>query len=110
MTQGTEQQSYRCVKCLDCKQPIPISPFVAGIEAELCGEETPSKHRKCQVFNLRCIACGKEKPYKIGEIFEFQGALLPLPQVQDLPQPGYASGVTDQELPTPRRQWCWTNA
>jgi len=74
MTQEIEQQSYRGVKCLHCTQPIPISPFVASIEAEVEDEETtPAKHWKCQVFNLRCVACGKEKPYKIGEIREFEG-------------------------------------
>lgn len=74
MTQDTQQQSYRGVKCLNCKEPIPISPLVAGIEAELRdAEHAPTKHRKCQVFHLRCVICGKEKPYKIGEILEFEG-------------------------------------
>lgn len=70
----TEQRSYRGVKCLHCKQPIPISSFVASIEAELPGNETTlPRQGRCQVFHLRCVACGKEKPYKIGEIFEFEG-------------------------------------
>lgn len=75
MTNETEQQSYRGVKCLYCCQPIPISPLIASIEAETDDiEMTPLKHLKCQVFNLRCVACGKEKPYKIGEIPELEGA------------------------------------
>jgi hypothetical protein len=75
MTQNTERQYYRGVLCLHCKQPIPISPLVAGIEAEFkASETTPLRHQKCQVFHLRCAACGKEKPYKIGEIVEFEGA------------------------------------
>ena len=75
MTEETVRQSYRGVRCLHCKRPIPISPLVASIEAELRGSETaPVRHQKCQVFNLRCGACGKEKPYKIGEILEFEGA------------------------------------
>lgn len=75
MTQDAVRQSYRGVICLHCKQPIPISPFVASIEAELpASETTPLRHQKCQVFNLRCAACGKEKPYKIGEILDFEGS------------------------------------
>jgi hypothetical protein len=74
MTQDKETQSYRGVVCLHCGQPIPISPLVASIEADLHAKETtPRRHQKCQVFNLRCATCGKEKPYKIGEILEFEG-------------------------------------
>jgi hypothetical protein len=77
MTQDTEKQYYRGVSCLYCKTPIPISQHVAGIEAEFKGNETiPQRHQKCQVFHLRCSACGKEKPYKIGEILEFERAPL----------------------------------
>jgi hypothetical protein len=75
MTQEKVQQSYRGVSCLHCKNPIPISPLVASIEAEhSIHENAPSRHQKCQVFHLRCAACGKEKPYKIDEILEFEGA------------------------------------
>ena len=73
MTQEQLQQSYRGVICLHCKNPIPISPLVASIEAER-PEVTPGRHQKCQVFHLRCAACGKEKPYKIDEIREFEGS------------------------------------
>jgi hypothetical protein len=72
MTQDTEQQTFRGVKCLHCKQPIPISPVIAGIEAEARDNNPkPAKHQKRQMFNLRCESCGKEKPYKISEIAEF---------------------------------------
>jgi hypothetical protein len=75
MTLEKAQETYRGVSCLHCKNPIPISPFVASIEAELRTiETTPARHQKCQVFHLRCAACGKEKPYKIDEILEFEGA------------------------------------
>ena len=74
MTQEQLQQSFRGVSCLHCKNPIPISPLVASIEAERpSNEATPGRHQKCQVFHLRCAACGKEKPYKIDEILEFEG-------------------------------------
>jgi hypothetical protein len=74
MTQDTEQRSYRGVKCLYCRQPIPISPRVAVIEFELRDNETPLLTQiKCQMFRLRCMACGKEKPYIMEEIREFDG-------------------------------------
>jgi len=73
MTQEQLQQSYRGVVCLHCKNPIPISPLVASIEAE-SPQATPGRHQKCQVFHLRCSACGKEKPYKIDEIRQFDGS------------------------------------
>jgi len=74
MTQEKVQQSYRGVSCLHCQNPIPISPLVASIEAELPDNETATKrHQKCQVFHLRCALCGKEKPYRIAEILEFEG-------------------------------------
>jgi hypothetical protein len=72
MNSVTERQSYRGVTCLHCKKPIAISPVVASIESETQAEE--ASPRKCQVFHLRCVSCGKEKPYKIGEILEFEGA------------------------------------
>jgi hypothetical protein len=73
MTQEQLQQSYRGVICLHCKNSIPISPLVASIEAER-PEAMAGRHQKCQVFHLRCAACGKEKPYKIDEIREFEGS------------------------------------
>jgi hypothetical protein len=75
MTLEKVQETYRGVSCLHCKNPIPISPLVASIEAELLtNESAPARHQKCQVFHLRCAVCGKEKPYKIDEILEFEGA------------------------------------
>ncbi len=71
MNSVTERQSYRGVTCLHCKKPIAISPLVASIESETQADE--ASPRKCQVFHLRCVSCGKEKPYKIGEILEFEG-------------------------------------
>jgi hypothetical protein len=85
MTQDAEQPSYRGVKCLYCKQPIPISPRVAVIEFELRDDETPLLTQiKCQVFRLRCMACGKEKPYIMEEIREFDGTPVAL-SPRDLP-------------------------
>ena len=71
MNSVTERQSYRGVTCLHCKKPIAISPMVASIESGTQAEE--ASPRKCQVFHVRCVSCGKEKPYKIAEIIEFEG-------------------------------------
>jgi hypothetical protein len=68
----TENRRYRGVECLHCKQPIQISLRIARNEVEQ--ENTTAQHEKCQVFHLRCPACGKERPYKISEIQEFESA------------------------------------
>jgi hypothetical protein len=86
MITETEQQHYRGVLCLHCSQPIAISPLLASREIELYSNETTvPKARKCQVFNLRCPACGKEKPYKIGEIRGFSGAAREIPRAMPAP-------------------------
>src|SRR5690242_9212628 len=94
MTQEQVQQSYRGVVCLHCKNPIPISPLVASIEAER-PQATVGGHQKCQVFHLRCAACGKEKPYKIDEIRQFDGAPASEP-IYSQPRSSYAGGLTDR--------------
>ena len=96
MVQETVQQSYRGVCCLHCKHPIPISPLVASIEAEApLNESSPGRHQKCQVFHLRCAACGKEKPYKINEIVEFEGTPITVaPRAQ--PSSTYLIGLSDR--------------
>jgi hypothetical protein len=74
MMQHTEQRSYRGVKCLHCTQPIAIPSIVASIEVEFrAGVADSQRHHQCQAFNLRCLSCGKERPYRIGEILEFKG-------------------------------------
>jgi hypothetical protein len=71
---------FRGVKCLYCSWPIPISSLVAGAEAEFRNHETKTvKYLKCQVFRLRCAGCGKERPYTITEIVEFQGTPFATP-------------------------------
>jgi hypothetical protein len=77
MTQATAYDLYRGVKCLSCKQPIPIPVAVAIVEEELLRDRAGSvEGLKCQIFHLRCRACGKEKPYKISEICEFERTAL----------------------------------
>jgi hypothetical protein len=71
---------FRGVKCLYCSWPIPISSLVASAEAEFQNDETKTaRYLKCQVFRLRCTGCGKERPYTITEIVEFQGTPIATP-------------------------------
>src|ERR1700730_17233355 len=73
MIQDLKQQQYRGVKCVRCRQLIPIPRLVATVEAELRREETTIlRDLKCRVFNLRCPACRKERSYMIGEILELE--------------------------------------
>jgi DNA-directed RNA polymerase subunit RPC12/RpoP len=89
MNSVIERQSYRGVSCLHCSHPIPISPLVASIETETQGDA--SSPRKCQVFHLRCVSCGKEKPYKIGEIVEFEGTPVTRKPLTDPSSPYFNS-------------------
>jgi len=58
------RQSYRGVRCLSCRQPIPLPAILAHSAHEHPG----------RVFSLRCRACEREKPYRASEITEFEGA------------------------------------
>jgi hypothetical protein len=71
MTQDTKLQSqYRGVLCGFCRQPIPVPGLVEKIAT---GENAAADPRGC-TFNLRCRACEREKPYRMSEISEFEGA------------------------------------
>jgi len=85
------EQLYRGVLCLHCSQPIAISALVASREVEPAADEARLRGRKCQVFNLRCPSCGKEKPYKTVEIQEFSGT--PKESPYTLPASVWASGT-----------------
>ena len=71
MTTETERPTFRGVVCLHCKTPIPVPAIVGGSESDSNG--TDFSARKSQVFNLRCPACLKEKPYRTREIVDFEG-------------------------------------
>ena len=62
------KQSYCGVLCGWCKQPIPVPEIVVIMEAESNDDEQPAR-----VFNLRCRACEKERPYRTTELVEFYG-------------------------------------
>jgi len=69
------QQSYRGVRCLSCRQPIPLPAILTKMDSTFSGNESPSAHElPTRVFSLRCRACEREKPYRASDIMDFQGA------------------------------------
>jgi hypothetical protein len=72
MTTETEHQTFRGVVCLHCKASIPVPAIVNNQQAS-ANDGAESSQRKSQVFNLRCPACHKEKPYRTREIVDFEG-------------------------------------
>jgi hypothetical protein len=78
----TERQQFRGVVCLHCKAPIAV-PAVVGKTGGAQPGGTESSQGNSQVFNLRCPACHKEKPYWTREIVNFDGTPgLTVPPVQ----------------------------
>jgi hypothetical protein len=72
MTQEKELPHFLGVACLHCGTPIPVPAIVGSIEAAFrAGTELPT--RNSAVFNVRCPACHKEKPYRTREIVNFEG-------------------------------------
>jgi hypothetical protein len=68
----TDRQQFRGVVCLHCKAPIPV-PAVVGSTGVALREGAESSQGNSQVFNVRCPACHKEKPYWTREIVNFEG-------------------------------------
>ncbi len=64
MNMEAVRQSYRGVRCLSCRQPIPLPAILTHSAHEHPG----------RVFSLRCRACEREKPYRATEIMDFEGA------------------------------------
>ena len=64
--------SYRGVRCLSCRQPIPLPGIVLDIESSLIDHGSGLPHRD-RVFSLRCRACEREKPYRTSDIVDFEG-------------------------------------
>jgi hypothetical protein len=72
MTIENDRPTFRGVACLHCQAPIPVPNIVRILQAaDSDAVDLPS--RKCQVFNLRCPVCHKEKPYRTREILDFEG-------------------------------------
>jgi hypothetical protein len=68
----TDRQQFQGVVCLHCKAPIPV-PAVVGHTGVAPHEGAESSLGNSQVFNVRCSACHKEKPYWTREIVTFEG-------------------------------------
>jgi hypothetical protein len=75
MNQEATLQSYRGVRCLSCRQPIPLPAFLLKTDWTLQEkEEGMDQERLTRVFSLRCRSCEREKPYRAVDIVDFEGA------------------------------------
>jgi hypothetical protein len=78
MTQDAITQSYRGVRCLSCRQPIPLPAVVANMELPTQTEASDAqKPKHNRVFSLRCRSCEREKPYRATDIIDFEGTPKP---------------------------------
>jgi hypothetical protein len=67
-------QSYRGVRCLSCRQPIPLPAILIKMDSTLTSRTPESVHEHpTRVFSLRCRACEREKPYRASDILDFEG-------------------------------------
>jgi hypothetical protein len=74
MNQKAVQQSYRGVRCMSCRQPIPLPKILTERDSRLPGLSSEHTDEHCaRVFSLRCRACEREKPYRASEIVDFDG-------------------------------------
>ena len=74
MNQEAVQHSYRGVRCMSCRQPIPLPKIVVETDSRLRGLSREHADEHCaQVFSLRCRACEREKPYRASDIMDFEG-------------------------------------
>jgi len=62
-------KSYRGVSCISCRQPIAVSPKVAGLQDALDSEEA----NRPRAFIARCKLCEGENVYSIADIQDFSG-------------------------------------
>jgi len=75
MSQKAVQQSYRGVRCLSCRQPIPLPSILIEIDSRLRGLNAENTDEpSTRAFSLRCRACEREKPYRMSDILDFEGA------------------------------------
>jgi len=81
MIEMMEKQSYSGVLCKSCRQPIPAPTVVGEAAADIDAASQPLP--KASVFNLRCRACDKERPYRRSDIVIFEGA----PRPRTMPRP-----------------------
>ena len=75
MSEETFPQSYRGVRCLSCRQPIPLPAILFRMDSTLMDNAPGSAlEHPTRVFSLRCRACEREKPYRATDITDFEGA------------------------------------
>jgi hypothetical protein len=74
MMMQADKQSYLGVRCLSCRQPIPVPSILASRVSGADREDSllfTEQHDR--VFSLRCRACEREKPYRVSDVVEFEG-------------------------------------
>ncbi len=70
-----DKQSYLGVRCLSCRQPIPVPGILVGsVSAEEQENSFLPTEQYDRVFSLRCRFCEREKPYRASDMVEFEGA------------------------------------
>ena len=74
MNQEASKQSYRGVRCLSCRQPIPLPGILSKWDSNLGAKDSGGAPHSARVFSLRCRVCEQEKPYRVADIVEFEGA------------------------------------
>ena len=73
MTQA-DKQSYLGVRCLSCRQPIPVPSILASrVSAAEREDSFQFTEQHDRVFSLRCRSCEREKPYRASDVVEFEG-------------------------------------
>lgn len=78
MMTEADKQSYFGVRCLSCRQPIPVpSILVSRISAADQENSFLSHEEHDRVFSLRCRSCEREKPYRASDVVEFEGEPVP---------------------------------
>jgi hypothetical protein len=80
MMAQADKQSYLGVRCLSCRQPIPVPSILVGSISEAQQENSfLSYEEHDRVFSLRCRFCEREKPYRASDVVEFEGAPIARP-------------------------------
>jgi hypothetical protein len=75
MTVGALPQSHPGVRCLSCRQPIPLPAILFRLGSKFVGNCPDSAlEHPIKVFSLRCRAWEREKPDRTPDTTNFEGA------------------------------------